>query len=403
VVDIVKLLGILALIIGLLRLGWNLGLILVLASAATALLFGLALQDLVLDALQATVDPLTLRLIAIVLLITLLGTILRSTLQLKGMIRSLSGLVSDKRWLLALIPAFIGMLPMVGGAMFSAPMVEEASQGLEVSPERRTFVNYWFRHSLETIFPLYPSLVVAAGLMNVPVQTLTVTQWPLVLAMLAGGILFGLAGIRRAGISTERQGTGRDAWILLVKSTWPIALVIFLSIVLRMDLVLSLLLTVAILVVVNRLGPRRLLPLVRSMPFDIVPIIVGTMIFRKVLETSGAISVTSEALASLGIPLGIIVFAIPMVAGLLTGLAVAAFAIGFPIVFPLCGPDLVSSGYGMLAYAGGIAGLLLSPVHLCLALTRAYFKATWGGVYRMIVPAALLLTLTAGLAMLIKQ
>jgi integral membrane protein (TIGR00529 family) len=407
VIDIVKLLGILALIIWLLRLGWNLGLILVLASAATALLFGLPLQDLILDALQATVDPLTLQLIAIVLLITLLGTILRSTLQLKGMIRSLSGLVRDSRWLLALIPTFIGMLPMVGGAMFSAPMVEEASQGLEVSPERRTFVNYWFRHSLETIFPLYPSLVVAAGLMNVPVQTLTLTQWPLVLAMLAGGILFGLVGIKRAGISTAIQGTGRDtgrdAWILLVKSTWPIALVLFLSIVLRMDLVLALLLTVAILVVVNRLGPRQLLPLIRSMPFDIVPIIVGTMIFRKVLETSGAISVTSEALASLGIPLGIIVFAVPMVAGLLTGLAVAAFAIGFPIVFPLCGPDLVGSGYGMLAYAGGVAGLLLSPVHLCLALTRAYFKATWGGVYRMIIPAALLLALTAGLVVLIKQ
>ena len=58
----------------------------------------------------------------------------------------------------------IGLLPMIGGAMFSAPMVEEASQGLNVSRERKTFVNYWFRHSLETIFPLYPSLVLAAGL-----------------------------------------------------------------------------------------------------------------------------------------------------------------------------------------------------------------------------------------------
>ncbi len=402
-VDILKLVAILALIVGLLRVGWNLGLILILASVATALLFGLALQDLAVGALQATVDPLTLRLIAIVLLIAFLGTILRSTLQLEGMIRSLSSLVRDRRWLLALFPAFIGMLPMVGGAMFSAPMVEEASQGLEISRERRTFVNYWFRHSLETVFPLYPSLVVAAGLMNAPVQTLTLTQWPLALAMLVGGTLLGLVGIKHAGTSTGQQGATQDNWILLVKSTWPIAFVLFLSLILRMDLILSLLLTLAILIVVNRLGPRRFVPLVRGMPFDIVPIIVGTMVFRKVLETSGAISVTSEALASLGIPLGIIVFTIPMVAGLLTGLAVAAFAIGFPIVFPLCGPDLIGSGYGMLAYAGGVVGLLLSPVHLCLALTRAYFKATWGGVYRLIVPAAILLALTAGLVVLARH
>jgi len=400
--DLLKLAGILALIVVLLRLRWNLGLVLLLASVLAGLLFGLAPLDLFLDVAGAAVDPLTLRLVAIVLLITFLGEILRSTLQLEGLIHSLGDLFVDRRWLLALLPMLVGLLPMVGGAMFSAPMVEEAGQDLGVSRERKTFLNYWFRHTWEPIFPLYPSLVVAAGLMNTPVQTLTVTQWPLFVSALAGGILFGLLGIERVRDDGDGRAAFKDTLILLGRSIWPIALILVLAVVLDIDLVLALLVTLVALIAVQRLGPRRLLDLARKTPLGTVPIILGAMIFRQVLETSSAVEVASGALAALGIPLAVIVFSVPFVAGLLTGLAVAAFAIGFPIVFPLCGPDLVGSGYGQLAYAGGLMGIMVSPVHLCFSLTRVYFQAEWGGVYRRLLLAVLLVTVTAGAVVLRK-
>jgi integral membrane protein (TIGR00529 family) len=402
VLDLLKLVGILALIIVLLRLRWNLGLVLVLASAATGLVFGRPPADLALDVLSEAIDPLTLRLVAIVLLITFLGEILRSTLQLEGLVRSLSDLFLDRRWLLALLPMFIGLLPMVGGAMFSAPMVQEAGQGLNISRERRTFANYWFRHVWEPIFPLYPALVLAAGLMGTSVQTLTLTQWPLFLAAVIGGVLFGLMGIPRASSAGDGRPGRKDTLILLFRSIWPIVLVLALSIVLGLDLVLSLLLTIAVLVPVQRLTPRRLLGLAREMPLGTVPVILGAMIFRRVLETSNAVEVASGALAGLGIPVPVVVFAVPMMAGLLTGLAPAAFAIGLPIVLPLCGPDPVGSGYGLLAFAGGLVGIMLSPMHLCLALTRVYFQAEWGSVYRRLVPAVLLLVLAAAVVVLVK-
>jgi integral membrane protein (TIGR00529 family) len=402
VLDLLKLLAVLALIIVLLRLRWNLGLVLLLASAASGLLFGRAPADLALDALGAAIDPLTLRLVAIVLLIMFFGEILRSTLQMEGLIRSLGDLFLDRRWLLALIPMLIGLLPMVGGAMFSAPMVQEASQGLELSRERRTFANYWFRHALETVFPLYPSLVLAASLMGVSTRTLTLTQWPLFLAALAGGILFALLGIGRPKATGGGRPAAGDTFLLLAKSIWPIALVLGLALLLGMDLILSLLSTVAVLIIVHRLGPRRLWAVVRKVPLGSALVLFGAMIFRRVLETSSAVEVASQALAGSGIPVAVTVFAVPMLAGLLTGLAVAAFAIGFPLVLPLCGPDLVGSGYGLLAYAGGFVGLMLSPVHLCLALTRVYFKAEWGGVYRRLIPAALILAATAAFVVLVR-
>lgn len=393
--DLLKLAGILALIIVLLRFRWNLGLVLILASALTGLFFGLGPRDLLQDALGATVDLLTLQLVAIVLLITFLGEILRSTMRLEGLVHSLGDLFIDRRWLLGVLPMLIGLLPMVGGAMFSAPMVQEASEGLDVSRERRTFLNYWFRHAMEPIFPLYPSLVLAAGLMGVSVQALALSQIPLSLAAMAGGILFGLVAIRRADAPGGDQMNRWTTILLLLKSIWPIVLVLGLSILLGVDLILSLILTVVILIGVHRLGPRSLGDLIRRMPLGSILILVGAMIFRRVLETSGAVVVVSEGLGGLGVPLAIIVFAVPFIAGLLTGLAASAFAIGFPIVLVLCGPDVIASGCGILAFGGALVGILLSPMHLCLALTRDYFGAEWGGVYRHIVPAALLIAATA--------
>jgi integral membrane protein (TIGR00529 family) len=238
--------------------------------------------------------------------------------------------------------------------------------------------------------------------MGVSVQTLAATQWPLCLAALAGGILFGMAGIRRANTPGDGRPGYKDTLLLLLKSIWPIALVLALSMLLRVDLIVSLLVTVAILIAVHRLRPHQLWDLARKMPFGTVPIIVGAMIFRRVLETSNAVEAASQAMANLGIPLPFVVFAVPMAAGLLTGLAVAAFAIGFPIVLPLCGPDLIGSGYGFVAYAGGFVGLMLSPVHLCLALTRIYFKAQWGGIYRQILPAAFLMVVAVAVTVALR-
>lgn len=400
---LLKLAAVLALIIVLLRFRWNLGFVLVLASAVTGLFFGLGPEQIARDTLDAAIDLLTLQLVAIVLLITLLGEILRSTLQLEGLIRSLGDLFTDRRWLLVLIPMLIGMLPMVGGAMFSAPMVDEVSRGLKVDRDRRTFLNYWFRHVMEPVFPLYPSLVVAAGLMGVSVQTLTRTQWPLFVSAIVAGLLFGLVGIRKEWSSGINRPERKETLVLLLKSIWPIALVLILAIAFQIGLIISLLVTIGLMIVVERLGPKKLWKVVRKTPVGTAPIILGAMIFRYILETSSAIEQVSGELSNLGIPVPIIVFAVPLLAALLTGLALPGFAIGFPIVFPLVGADVVGSGYGMLAYAGGMVGVMLSPMHLCLALTRVYFKAEWGGIYRRLIPAALLVSATGVVALIIRQ
>jgi hypothetical protein len=47
-------------------------------------------------------------------------------------------------------------------------------------------------------------------------------------------------------------------------------------------------------------------------------------------------------------------------------------------------------------FVGCFAGILVSPLHLCLALTREYFQASWGELYRRILPAVAVVIAVAG-------
>ena len=91
-------------------------------------------------------DPVTIRLVGIIVLVLLLSSILKRIESLKDIVDSLQKLVKDYRLILAFIPSFLGLLPMPAGAMFSAPMVDEVGSRMGLGAEKKTIVNYWFRH-----------------------------------------------------------------------------------------------------------------------------------------------------------------------------------------------------------------------------------------------------------------
>jgi len=402
VIPLLKLIVVFAGIVLLLARKWNLGLVLMLASVATGLLFVHPLPEIGRDILLTAVDPLTLRLVLAVVLIMILAELLRQTSGLEGMIKALQELISNGRIVIAALPALVGLLPMVGGAVFSAPLVDEVGDRLGASEERKTFVNYWFRHIWEPIFPLYPSLLLAAQMLDLTTTQLARATWPLTVAAVTGGLLFGLIGIPRRSSQDPSPALHAQSLRALAMSIWPIALVVILSLILpvdeRLTLIISLVVTITLLMAIKRVPSRDLKEILRRrIPWKTVIIIFGALTFQRALENSDAITATSDALTDLHIPVVLATFAVPFLSGLLTGLMSAAYTIGFPVVLPLVVGDggTIAPGWVIWLLAGGFLGTMLSPMHLCLALTRVYFKAGWWPVYRLIVPSVLLVAATA--------
>ena len=408
-VALLKIVLVFAGIVLLLSRKWNLGLVLLIACAAVGLLFAYPLQNVLLDALLASVDPLTLRLALVVVLIMILSELLRQTAGLKGTVESLQTLIPNGRLVIAALPALVGLLPMVGGAMFSAPMVDEVGDRLGASSGRRTFINYWFRHIWEPIFSLYPSMLLATELLDKTVLQLAAATWPITAAAITGGLLLGLLKLPRRGDGDPPIASRAQNLRTLIDSVWPIVLVVTLPLVLRVnervDLILGLVLTIALTMAVKRVLPGKLGTILRKhIPWHTVVVIFSALIFRRVLEQSGAVDAVSGALTELHLPVPLVAFAVPFISGLLTGLMAAAYSVGFPVVLPLIVADggVVPPAWAAWLVAGGFIGVMSSPLHLCLALTRVYFKAEWRSVYRFIVPSAALVVVVAGAVLLLS-
>ena len=387
-IDFLKLALVLALTIFLLMRKWDLGLALLLDSALVAVLFLYSPLSLARSVLHGVIDPQTLNLAGAVFLVLLLAELLRHTRSMEKMVASLQVVIPDSRVVLALIPVMIGLMPMLGGAMFSAPMVNEIGTRLKLSAERKTFVNYWFRHAMEYVFPLYTSLLVTAALIDISPYALIRVSYPLSIAAVAGGILCGLVGIPRPTSSNDEREKG-SAWRDLLVSTWPLLLVILLVVLLRLNMLLSLVGAILLTTLVKRI------PLVdwpdvlkRSFPLRTFSAIFGVMIFKQVVGDVGAVSTIPAALSSLGLPPLLVAFFVLHLSGLLTGAAAAALALSVPIVAPLLNTSAIDPvAGGVWMFASAFSGVLISPLHLCLALTHDYFGASWGRLYRAILPA----------------
>jgi integral membrane protein (TIGR00529 family) len=375
-----------ALIVLLLVRRVQLWLTLCLGAIALGVLYRLPVLTIGSEFFRGLVDPQTVYLVFALVFILVLSEIMKEAGEMRRMIDSFGIITNDLRAVVALLPAMIGLMPIVGGALVSAPLVVEASDALRLSPERKTFLNYWFRHIWEYFLPTYPGVILASALLGVSLRTIAAYHVPLTLAAIAGGIYFGFRDVGKG-----KEGRGGSGWWKGVQgvlySLFPLLVVLFMVIVLRIQLAYSLLVAIGIeLLRSRRVWGRMQGIIVRTWQSAQVLIsVVMVIYFKQMLEASRAVDGFHQGLSHLGVPPLVLLVALPFSIGLMTGLTIAFVGVAFPILLPIfTGGDNLFV-YLMLAYASGYCGVLLSPLHLCLILTKDYFKAELRKVYRLLL------------------
>jgi integral membrane protein (TIGR00529 family) len=384
VVELVKIGIVFAVIIVLMYRKINLWLSLLLATFLLGILFRMPITKISMDIASSILDTKTLFIIGAFVSILFFSNLLKETGRMNQIMEGFRSTLKDIRLVIALLPAIIGLMPIMGGALVSAPMVVEGSDELKLTPERRTFINYWFRHLWEYMLPTYPALVLAASLIGIPIRKLCWLNLPLTPAAILSGVIVGYWGVPKSTKTYENLSERTAIWILL-KNLAPLVFALILVVGFKVELVFAFGITIAGMILFFRIGRQNILKgFKESIGVELLLTVAFVMGFKKVLESSQAIPTVSEALSSLGIPLWLVAMLIPLLVGVMTGVTIAPIGIGFPILIPLLQthPDFLY--YMMLAFAGGICGVMLSPLHLCLVLTKEYFRADWRGVYRLI-------------------
>jgi hypothetical protein len=162
--DVLKIGAIIAGIIVLVRLKVALSINLIVSAFVLAFLFQLPAGEILDGGRRTFLSLENLKLVIALELVLLFSAVLKENGAMNRAIAALGSVVRDARFTVAIIPAVIGLLPVVGGAMLSAPLVAEASDELGLEPERRTFLNFWFRHVWEYTLPTFPAVFLTADM-----------------------------------------------------------------------------------------------------------------------------------------------------------------------------------------------------------------------------------------------
>lgn len=386
--DIIKIAFVFVVILAFLRLKWNIGYVMLIASCMLFILY-LVPVSVIFSTIKATVtDAVTIKLLFALSLIRVLEMILREKQALAKMTEASRRLLRKKKAVIISMPMLIGLLPSLGGAYFSAPMVDESTKGLGMSPEEKGFINYWFRHPWEFILPLYPGVLLASAIAGIELRSLIFANMTYAALIVITGFLFGLRDIHslQAPVVSNQSAESRTKDLRLLLSFMPVAGILLMVMALHIELHYAIGITVLCLFLFYRFSIKEIARALRhGFAIDVLVMISGTMLFKFAMENSGAVTHLSRYFTVSGVPMPSILFALPFIAGLLTGLTVGFIGSTFPLIISLTGGSQLNQL--TFAFASGFAGVLLSPVHLCLVLTREYFKADIWGIYKKTIPS----------------
>ncbi len=376
------------------------GLALALAAAAIALgAFTLSPVEMG-DALWRTIsDPSVLVLALVVFLIPILGSAMEISGQMVGLVDNLRVGV---RPFLVLAPGLLGMLPMPGGALLSAPLVERGAG--RVAPDVKAAANVWFRHVLLLVYPLGSSLIASAKVAGLDIYSTIPFLVPAFVLSLALGAFFLLRGsASRAGRSVLRNQPAFSLRRLLV----PIAILLTAP---ALDLLLTatarlpvreaataagVVASLVLSVLVGKVNVRRLcVAVAKAKPWMYAAMILAMFAFLQVFAVSGA----PEELAGLRLPPLALCVGVGLLLGFITGRIEASLAIVLPIYASSYGP--ISLAGFAVAYYAAFLGYVVTPVHPCVSVSVAYFQTSMGALARRLaLPAAVgaVVALLAGL------
>lgn len=403
--DVLKIAFVFIAILLLLRLKWNVGYVLMIASGLLALFYMMPLSAIVSTIHSTIFDPVTIKLFLSLSLIRMLEMILRERQVMVRMMEASRNLLRRKRAVIVSMPLLIGLLPSLGGAYFSAPLVEESTKGIAMSPEEKGFINYWFRHPWEYVLPLYPGILLASAVTKIELRTFILANAAYALLVLLTGFLFSMRKVHGT-FRSEARGRGTQnaprpkasslpnfraskLWSFL-----PVSLVLLLVMAFHIELHYALGATLLLLVVYYKENLRGIMQTLRyGLNREVIVLIFGVMLFKFAMENSGALQCLSRYCTEQGIPLLPVLVFLPFAGGLLTGHTLGFVGSSFPLLVSIAGGAHLNQM--SLAFAAGFLGVLLSPVHLCLVLTREYFKADAWGIYKRIIPAGLIIMAAA--------
>ena len=347
---------------------YELGIILTIGAVGFALLAGV---DILQSLTNVLTDPSILSLIIIMTLIPILGGIMEESGLMIEMIKKMR--ISRKSSLM-MIPALFGLLPVPGGALMSAPIVQQIDT--EADANKKVSINVWFRHMPIMVYPLSSSLIIASILTDI-------NLYILVLGLLPGLIVMWLIGyitlVRNVSPFPE-QGE-RDLKrafhnllpILIAPIIDFIGRTLFDIPVPELFLLVGLVFSIWLALRFGNMNFSNVKIISKKMKIWRFPLIIFSMfMFLEVFILSGA----PEEIASVDLSVFLLILI-----GFFLGFATGRIQLPISIIIPIYIVQFTGITMPLLdfifIYTSISLGYLITPIHPCVSYSTEYFETSF--------------------------
>jgi len=357
----------------------------------------------------------TIFLVIILALILFLSEVLERSGQTKRIMQAAEGFLVNPRLRLAFFPALVGFLPMPGGAVFSAPLVRDMADNLGVQRRDTALINYWFRHLWELCWPLYPGIILASALAEVPLAQLIMYTVPCILLCIIFGWIFIMrpavgslppapkGGVQAAPPQRDVRRALYEGLPMLIAITcglgFEAGMAVFApQLPFELGIVTALLLAIACSLIQNHVGPSFIAGVfVDRELYKLIGLVVSVLVFKDLLQASGAVEQLARVASGRG-ALFALTMSLPFLVGFISGITVAFVGATFPILIGVlsslggAAPDVNQLlAYMALGLFSGFAGVMVSPLHVCFILSCQFFETDIAAAWRRLVMPSLLL------------
>ncbi len=347
-----------------------------------AVLFGLLTQVNILNSIITVfIDPSIILLALCVTLIPILGGIMEESGLMLELVQKMN---ISKKAALMVSPGLFGLLPVAGGALMSAPIVDQIDPNLNAN--RKVGINVWYRHALILIYPLSSTLLVASVLSGISLYIIIVAMIIPFIVM----IIIGYFTLLRQVEKTEEINTRDLKRVFINLIPIVIAPIIdffgrtFLNLSIpEIFLLIGLCLSIWVALKFAEMPFSTIKSIAKKMKIWRFPLLIFAMfLFLEIFIKSGV----PEDIGALKLP-----FILLICIGFFLGFALGRVLLPISILIPIYLIQNILTIMPLLdfvfLYFATFLGYLMTPLHPCVAYSIQYFKTDYKKAFKdMAIP-----------------
>jgi integral membrane protein (TIGR00529 family) len=329
-------------------------------------------------------DPSVILLAIAVALIPILGGIMEESGLMLELIQKMN---ISKKTSLIVSPAFFGLLPVPGGALMSAPIVDQIDQSID--DNRKVAINVWYRHALILIYPLSSILIIGSVLAGISLYIIIVAMLVPFMVMVFIGYLTLLRSINLEAVEYERDLKR------VLRNLFPIIIAPIIDFLGRtffelsypeIFLVIGLCVSIWIASFYSKMRLIELKEIAKKMRIWRFSLLIFAIFwFLDVFIRSGL----PEDIGALELPFIFFIF-LGFGLGFATGRTQLPLSILIPIYLIQYSLTIMSLLDFVFLYSATFLGYLLTPIHPCVSYSVNFLNTEYKGAFKFLAMPTLI-------------